>query len=84
MKGDDTYTPRPSRRPNIQGGRKPSVMAPDPLHITDEEIRFVDSLADSEIRARLTQRGMSPVMVEHLILDRNTSGGRWRIVQELR
>lgn len=72
------------RRPNIDGGTKPSVKEPDPMNITLDEIRFVDSLADSEIRARLEQRGRSPFIVETLIADRRTNGGRWRIVQELR
>jgi hypothetical protein len=84
VKREREYTPRPFREPNIGGGKKPSVKAPDPMHITTEEIRFVESLADSEIRARLLQRNISPVIVEHLIADRETNGGRWRIVQELR
>lgn len=69
--------------PNIDGGTKPSVKAADPHVLTDDDRRFVDSLTDSEIRARLTQRGLSSFVAETLVADRKTNGGRWRIAQEL-
>lgn len=71
-------------RDYIDGGRKPSVKAPDPMDVTADDIRFVESLSNSEIRRRLTQRDLSDFMVETLIADRSTNGGRWRIIMELR
>jgi hypothetical protein len=75
---------RPGWEPNIDGGHKPSVKAPDPFDVDEDDIRFVESLSDSEVRRRLTQRGLSEFMVETLVADRTTNGGRWRIIQELR
>lgn len=80
---DDFYTPRPARKPDIDGGRKPSVKAPDPLNVTADEYAFVDGLSDAEIRSRLSQRDVPAQVVEDLIVDRETAGGRWRIAQEI-
>lgn len=46
-------------------------------------MKFFDDLSDSELRRRLSQRGLAPEMVEFLIANRNTADGHRRIVEEL-
>lgn len=74
---------RPGWEPNIDGGHKPSVKAPDPSKVTDEDLLYIETFPDDELRQRLLQRDVHPDVVEDLIRDRDTNGGRWRIVQEL-
>jgi hypothetical protein len=46
--------------------------------------RAIDDLANSELRQKLTHHGLSEFMVEMLVADRETAGGRWRIAEVLR
>lgn len=43
----------------------------------------VDDIPTTQLRAYLTAHGLSPFMVDLLVQDRRTAGGRWRITQEL-
>ncbi len=57
---------------------------PDPFVTTVQERQHVDGLSAQEIAARLEEAGVHPHVIEDLIRDRKTNGGRWRIIQELR
>lgn len=51
--------------------------------MADDRYAFIDDLSNDELRSRLIQRGVSPFIVDNLVSERDTSGARWRIAQEL-
>lgn len=49
----------------------------------ERDYSFIESLSDSELRARLLQHGVNGYIVENLVDERETAGAKWRIAQEI-